>query len=546
MPVRLKDLQRNKKRELNKLLVLLQSYAIVNDNVRLTCTHYPQAGSKTLCITTAGAKTMRENIASVFGTKQAGQLLPLQGSTPDGSVSFDGFVSKIEQGCWRSSPDRQFTYLNSRPVDLPKLTREINAVYRSFFSNTSSHMPVLFLNVKVPTDAFDVNVTPDKRKVFLHNEDELCELIKQTLETMYQPSRFTYSSESSPSLLSNSSPSSRPSQLSEVFPRDDAMIVLDPTNEVEDEANQDERSPQPRAHSPLTVNDVPTAQEEPIEAPTTPSRFVSPSPTTPSSRAAVTLEEAPNPRATVLSQSQASSQSQSPSTPTVFRPRFVTTTPSPVPSSSPSPNSDATDPTTKARLRTSMQRGTKRNLTDFLRKKQASSQSSGPSRVVVGAPRSPASCSSDEEPESFPPTKRAKVANVQRKMAEGSQVEERVPPGVGTAQVPKASKAATKIQVEPLVLNTDVSAIRRVAGAAAVAARTETRSETSRTKGESLRTTIESDAAEVEGEFRRIITKSHFSTMKVCGQFNLGFIIARSDDDLFIVDQLPCPVAARL
>ena len=32
-----------------------------------------------------------------------------------------GYVSKIDQGCFRSSPDRQYYFLNKRPVDLPKV-----------------------------------------------------------------------------------------------------------------------------------------------------------------------------------------------------------------------------------------------------------------------------------------------------------------------------------------------------------------------------------------------------------------------------------------
>jgi len=42
---------------------------------------------------------------------------------------------------------------------------------------------------------------------------------------------------------------------------------------------------------------------------------------------------------------------------------------------------------------------------------------------------------------------------------------------------------------------------------------------------------------EIEGELRRVLPKEQFLEMGVLGQFNMGFIIARSGDDLFIVDQ---------
>jgi DNA mismatch repair protein PMS2 len=42
---------------------------------------------------------------------------------------------------------------------------------------------------------------------------------------------------------------------------------------------------------------------------------------------------------------------------------------------------------------------------------------------------------------------------------------------------------------------------------------------------------------EAERELRTVLHKEDFAQMRVCGQFNLGFIIARLRDHLFIVDQ---------
>ena len=44
-------------------------------------------------------------------------------------------------------------------------------------------------------------------------------------------------------------------------------------------------------------------------------------------------------------------------------------------------------------------------------------------------------------------------------------------------------------------------------------------------------------AAAAEDELRRVFQKDQFNEMRVIGQFNLGFIIAKLGDDLFIVDQ---------
>jgi len=44
-------------------------------------------------------------------------------------------------------------------------------------------------------------------------------------------------------------------------------------------------------------------------------------------------------------------------------------------------------------------------------------------------------------------------------------------------------------------------------------------------------------AAEVEGELHRVLPRAAFEAMEPLGQFNLGFIVARSAGELFIVDQ---------
>ena len=47
-----------------------------------------------------------------------------------------------------------------------------------------------------------------------------------------------------------------------------------------------------------------------------------------------------------------------------------------------------------------------------------------------------------------------------------------------------------------------------------------------------------SQNGDAEKELSRNLCKSSFSMMEPIGQFNLGFIVARLEDDLFIVDQV--------
>lgn len=56
----------------------------------------------------------------------------------------EGLVSKAGAGVGRSDNDRQFFYLNGRPVDLPALARVVNEVWRCY---EMKHKPAVFLNV---------------------------------------------------------------------------------------------------------------------------------------------------------------------------------------------------------------------------------------------------------------------------------------------------------------------------------------------------------------------------------------------------------------
>ena len=47
-------------------------------------------------------------------------------------ITVQGFVSKVGHGVGRSDTDRQFMFLNGRPVDLPKFNKVVNEVWRKY------------------------------------------------------------------------------------------------------------------------------------------------------------------------------------------------------------------------------------------------------------------------------------------------------------------------------------------------------------------------------------------------------------------------------
>lgn len=200
LPVRRKDLQKNIKREFTKTIGLLQAYAIVCLGVRITVSNTLANGKKSVLFASHANKTLRDNIANIYGHASVEPLMPLDFSfemehtrsimhklDPDAptfsKVSVDGYISKPMFGKGRNSHDRQLCYINSRPCVLPQVSKVINEVYKSF---NATQAPCFVLNLKLDTTRYDVNVSPDKRTILLHGESTLVELLREHLTIAFE------------------------------------------------------------------------------------------------------------------------------------------------------------------------------------------------------------------------------------------------------------------------------------------------------------------------------------------------------------------------
>jgi len=146
-------------------------------------------------------------------------------------ITLSGYISSPSFGKGRSSPDRQYIFINGRPCILPKVARAINDVYRSFNTNQS---PVFIANLVMPTASYDVNVSPDKRSIFLHNERMLVEMLRTKLTELFEPTRSTFEVAGSGQLTK------QPSLTSDLRPS--PFEKADKGREVDNEMEQGESS----------------------------------------------------------------------------------------------------------------------------------------------------------------------------------------------------------------------------------------------------------------------------------------------------------------
>lgn len=195
LPVRLKDLNKNFKREFNKCVACLQSYALIHTNVKFTVHNVNPRGKKTLVLHSQGLNSLKSNIISIFGSNGLQGLIPLDLAldlnpikhklklsdvNDEYTINVTGFISKI--GFGRAANDRQFLFINRRPVSLRQWSKVINDVYKTF-SNIQS--PVIILDIGIDPRFLDLNVTPDKRTILIHNENLILEELRSRLVKFY-------------------------------------------------------------------------------------------------------------------------------------------------------------------------------------------------------------------------------------------------------------------------------------------------------------------------------------------------------------------------
>ncbi|ETW10069.1 hypothetical protein H310_00455 [Aphanomyces invadans] len=199
LPVRYKDFSKNIKKHYGKTLRILQGYAVISSNVKLSCINIAgKSNARQQVLSTEVNPTIANNIANVFGSKFLKTLLAVDISLPywpdasgstNSSYKISGFVSKVGAGVGRSDNDRQFFFVNGRPVDFANATKAVNEIWRQY---EMKQKPACMLNFVLPPDAVDVNVTPDKRETFLKHEAHIVESLKSGLTDMYEPSRGTF------------------------------------------------------------------------------------------------------------------------------------------------------------------------------------------------------------------------------------------------------------------------------------------------------------------------------------------------------------------
>uniref|UniRef100_A0A8C3QHP8 PMS1 homolog 1, mismatch repair system component n=1 Tax=Cyanoderma ruficeps TaxID=181631 RepID=A0A8C3QHP8_9PASS len=128
---------------------------------------------------------------SVLGTAVMSSMVPFQHCCEYPEINLSGFLPKAGSDSSLtslSSSERSFIFINNRPV----LQKEILKLIRRYYSQVTQKdctrlYPVFFLSITVPASAVDVNITPDKTQVLLHDKESVLLAVENVLTSLYGP-----------------------------------------------------------------------------------------------------------------------------------------------------------------------------------------------------------------------------------------------------------------------------------------------------------------------------------------------------------------------
>ncbi|XP_040295848.1 PMS1 protein homolog 1 isoform X3 [Bufo bufo] len=170
------------KEELKKIQDLLISYGLIKPDVRIVLVH-----NKVIVWQKNKVSNHKMALISVLGTTVMNAMTPFQHQCENPEIFINGYLPRPEADRTLTSvhgPEKSFIFINQRPV----LHKDILKIVRLYYNERKdfSHCyPVFFMNILVPASSVDVNVTPDKTQVLLHNKEFVLQAVENVLKSVY-------------------------------------------------------------------------------------------------------------------------------------------------------------------------------------------------------------------------------------------------------------------------------------------------------------------------------------------------------------------------
>ncbi|XP_061091391.1 PMS1 protein homolog 1 [Conger conger] len=185
LPVRRQFYSNTKKckEKLKKVQDLLMAYAIIKPELRVTFTH-----NKAVVWQKPRVSDHRRALLAALGTVPTANLLPLQHRHQQPQIAIDGYFPKPGSDASvmsSSNSDRTFIFVNDRPIHHKDILKVVRQQYSSQHTGDSTRYPTMMMSITIPASAIDVNLTPDKTQVMLHDKEAVLSVVEAMLMKLY-------------------------------------------------------------------------------------------------------------------------------------------------------------------------------------------------------------------------------------------------------------------------------------------------------------------------------------------------------------------------
>ena len=160
--------------EYNKLLQIVQAYAIDNAGVAISCRKGTDGGAE---IATLKEHSTTDVVRHVHGASVARELLPLEGADAELGLTAHGLMSNASY----SAKKLVFLlFINKRLVESATIQRALQEAYAACLPK-GGH-PFVYLSLRLPPASLDVNVHPTKREVFFLDQQRVVAAVQSLVK----------------------------------------------------------------------------------------------------------------------------------------------------------------------------------------------------------------------------------------------------------------------------------------------------------------------------------------------------------------------------
>ena len=127
-------------------------------------------------VKTSGSNQLLKTIHEIYGSQVSSKMMEFSASNDDFDIY--GYACKPE--LLKSNKNHILTFVNDRMVKNYELTKAINDAYYNY--KPDGKYPIVILKINTDPTLIDVNIHPTKQDIKLSKMEDLCQLIKNTLD----------------------------------------------------------------------------------------------------------------------------------------------------------------------------------------------------------------------------------------------------------------------------------------------------------------------------------------------------------------------------